>query len=223
MTIFSLVVVIGVPWCQENIGSFDLMAGRRSCGAAPSEIRVWASEHNSRRAEDIDNLQKWIARHPGQINKQYGAFCDTPLHFAARFGREDVADALIAGGADVNAPNKRDERPLHTSATYGHPSVAQALLSRRAEVNVTDRGGNTPLHSAASGLGGQDDVDGRVRVARLLLAAGARVNARNPGGFTPLRYAWMNRNTTMVEVLLAYGADPRSAEEPSSGADGRAR
>lgn len=44
-------------------------------------------------------LQKWIARHPRQINKQYGAFCETLPHVAAKWGREDLAELLIAGGA----------------------------------------------------------------------------------------------------------------------------
>jgi hypothetical protein len=40
------------------------------------------------------------ARTPRQINKQYGAFCETLLHVAAKWGREDLADLLIAAGAD---------------------------------------------------------------------------------------------------------------------------
>jgi hypothetical protein len=213
MTVFCALVLIGVPWCQATFGTFDPMTNSRSCGNPPSEIRVWAFTHHTRRPEDVTDLQKWIGRHPRQIDKWYGAFCDTPLHYAARFGRADLADALIAGGATVDAPNRRDERPLHTAATYGHPDVVERLLARGADVNASDRGGKTPLHAAVSGLAGLNSPEGRVRVARLLLEAKADVNARDPGGFTPLRYAWGNRNTAMVELLLSYGADPRGAED----------
>ena len=223
---FSLVVMIGVPWCHENIGSVDLLTGNRTCGAAPSEIRVWAFEHHTRRPEEAENLQKWIGRNPRRINRQYGAFCNTPLHLAARFGREDLAGLLIAAGADVEARNELDERPLHTSATYGRPAVVQLLLARGAGVDARGPGGKTPLHAAASGLSDQSNIGARMKVARLLLAAGADVNARQPGsGFTPLRYAtsYESRNSQMAELLFAHGADPRGAQEPPSPAASRAR
>jgi len=217
---FCLVTIVGVPWCHTHIGSYDLMTGNRSCPVAPAEIRVWTFTHHTRRAEEATNLQKWIARHPGQINKQYDAFCDTPLHLATRFGREDLAALLIAAGADVEARNELNHRPLHVAATYGRPTVAKLLLARGADLNARDRGGKTPLHSAALGLGGQSDIDARIDVARLLLAAGADVNAREPGsGFTALRYAsfYESRNAAMTALLLEHGADPRGAEERPPG------
>jgi hypothetical protein len=214
-----LVAVIGVPWCQENVGYIDLMSGDRGCGAAPPEIRIWAFHHHTRSAEELVNLQRWTARHRGRVNNRYGAFCDTPLHFAARFGREDLADTLIAAGADVEAQNELHERPLHLSATYGQPAVVKRLLAGGADVEARGPAGKTPLHAAALGLGGQSNIDGRIEVARLLLAAGASVNARQPGsGFTPLRYAtsFESRNTAMADLLFAHGAEPPDAAERTS-------
>ena len=211
----GLAVALGIPWCQENVGSIDLMTGNRACGAAPSEIRVWSGNHHTQRPGEAADLQKWIQQNPGRINRQYGAFCDTPLHSAARFGREDLADLLIAAGANVEARNELDERPLHASATYGHPTVAKLLLARGADVNARGQGGKTPLHAAACGVGQPSDVEARIEVAKLLLAAGADVNAREPGsGFMPLRCAtsWESRNKTMADLLLSHGADPRGAE-----------
>jgi hypothetical protein len=216
MTAFSLATVIGVPWCTENVGSIDLMTGNRSCPTAPSEIRMWAGNHQARRAEEVVSLKRWIARHPGRIDRRYGAFCDTPLHLAAKFGREDLAESLLAGGSNIEARNELNERPLHVAATYGQPAVAKLLLARGADVNARDPSGKTPLHDAASGLGTQSQIAGRIEVAKLLLAAGADVNARQPGsGFTPLRYAshYESRNATMAALLFAHGADPGGAEE----------
>ena len=42
-----------------------------------------AGNYHARRAEEIVNLQEWIARYPGRLNKQYGAFCDGPSPFEA--------------------------------------------------------------------------------------------------------------------------------------------
>jgi ankyrin repeat protein len=212
---FGLTVAIGVPWCQNTFGYFNVLTGRRLCAAAPSEIHVWMLHDHTRRPEEAVNLQKWIARNPRRIKKQYGAFCDTPLDLAARFGREDFADALIAAGADVEAPNKLHERPLHISAAYGHPAVVRLLLARGADVNATDPWGKTPLHSATYGLGTQSNIAGRLEVAKLLLAAGANVNARARNGFAPLRSAtsYESRNPDMAALLLSYGADPGGADE----------
>lgn len=211
----GLAVVIGVPWCHENVGSIDLMTGNRACATAPSEIRVWSSHHHTRRPEESTDLQTWTARNRDRIDRPYGAFCDTPLHLASRFGREDLAELLIAAGANVEAPNELDERPLHVAATYGRPSIARLLLARGAAVDARSRG-KTPLHAAAFGVGQPSDVDARVGVAKLLLAAGADVNAREPGnGFMPLRYAKSlgSGNTAMADLLLSHGADPRGAEQ----------
>src|SRR5262245_56732459 len=101
MVSICLVTIVGVPWCHENVGSIDLMTGNKSSATAPREIRSWAGNYHTRRAEEVDSLQRWIVRHPGGINKQYGAFCETPLHLAAQFGREDLAGPLIAAGANV--------------------------------------------------------------------------------------------------------------------------
>jgi Ankyrin repeats (3 copies)/Ankyrin repeat len=210
-----LMVAIGIPWCHENVGSIDLMTGNRNCGAAPSAIRVWSGNYLTPRPEEAGDLRKWIARHPNGINNQYGARCDTALHSAARFGRADLADLLIAAGANVEAPNEYDEQPLHTAATYGRASVVKLLLSSGADVNARGPGGKTPLHAAAFGVGQASDMAARVEVATLLLAAGADVNAREPGsGFMPLRYAtpFGSRHTAMADLLVSQGADPRGAE-----------
>jgi ankyrin repeat protein len=203
-----------VPWCQQNFGYLVPLAGIRGCAAAPSEVSVWAFHNRSRRPKDSVDLRKWISRHPGRINDQYDAFCDTPLHLAARFGREDLAEALVATAADVEARNKLGEHPLHVAAAYGHPAVVKVLLAGHADVGARDRGGSTPLHAAAFGHGGRENLDARIEVAKSLLAAGADVNAQDGSGFMPLRYAasWESRNMAMAELLLSYGADPRGAK-----------
>lgn len=204
----------GVPWCRQSFGYFDL-AGNRGCAAAPSEVEVWAFHNRSRRPQDSVDFRKWISRHPRRINDQYGARCDTPLHLAARFGREDLAEALVGAAADVEAQNENGEHPLHVAAAYGHPAVVKVLLAGHADVGARDRGGRTPLHAAAFGHGGRENLDARIEVAKLVLAAGADVNAREGGsGFTPLRYASGSegRNRAMAEFLLAHGANPFGAK-----------
>jgi Ankyrin repeats (many copies) len=218
----SLAAPLVLSFCQSIVG---YMHANRGCGAPPKEIRLWAWAYDNRGPEGALNLQLWIARHPHRINKPYGEFCDTPLHYTARFGREDLAELLIAAGADVEARNGRDERPLHVSATRGRPTVVTLLLARRADVDARGADGKTPLHVAALGLSGQSNVDARLEVTKLLLAAGANTNARDDRGFTPLRYALAleGRNTPMADLLLAHGGDPRGAEGRTPAPATRAR
>jgi len=75
-----------------------------------------------------------------------------PLDYAALHGRADLADLLIAFGADMNAKdNLYGETPLHYAiefAPHGHLEVAQLLIDRGADVNVKDANGLTPLDYA---------------------------------------------------------------------------
>jgi ankyrin repeat protein len=78
-----------------------------------------------------------------------------PLDYAAMHGRADVAELLIAFGADMNAKdNLFGETPLHYAiaacqfAPQGHLEVAQLLIQRGADVNAKDAKGLTPLDYA---------------------------------------------------------------------------
>jgi len=75
-----------------------------------------------------------------------------PLDYAAMHGRADVAELLIAFGADMNAKdNLYGGTPLHYAIWYapqGHLEVAELLINRGADVNAKDAIGLTPLDHA---------------------------------------------------------------------------
>src|SRR5579875_1225227 len=62
---------------------------------------------------------------------------ETPLHWAASSDDVDVAEALIDGGADVEAPGGSiaDGSPLDNAIGYGCWRVARLLVSRGAKVD----------------------------------------------------------------------------------------
>jgi ankyrin repeat protein len=125
----------------------------------------------------------------------------SPLHLAAFFGRPEIAEILLANGADVDARSKNQMRntPLHAAVAGKRTDIASVLLNHGAEVNATQHGGWTPLHAAAQ--------NGDVELARLLISLGADVKARAENNQTALDLALTKGHPAVVELLEQHGAD----------------
>jgi len=53
---------------------------------------------------------------------------ETPLHIAARTGRQDIVEKLIEHGASVMARTKDGSTPLHYAAAFGQSHVIEPLV-----------------------------------------------------------------------------------------------
>ena len=73
---------------------------------------------------------------------------ETPLHYAASSDDADVAEALIEGGADIEAPDGSIGAPLDNAVGYGCWHVARLLVTRGARVDKA-------WHAAALGMLGR--------------------------------------------------------------------
>ena len=144
--------------------------------------------HDAVLAGDLELVNHFITVHMADVHETW--FAHTPLHFAASGGHADIAAALLAAGASVNAKNENDETPLHFVALNfsvggGHASVVAALLAGGAEVNAKNEDDETPLHFAVEG--------GHASAAAALIAGGAHWGeaacgigeATNPAGAAP--------------------------------------
>ena len=106
----------------------------------------------------------------------------TPLHWAAPEGHKEIAELLIAKGANVNAKSDDEGMThLHFAAYVGRREIAELLIAAGADVNATDKHVMTPLHKVA--------VVGHKEIAELLIAKGGDVNAKDVDGETPLDLA----------------------------------
>lgn len=55
---------------------------------------------------------------------------DAVLHVAAAAGYQDIVEALIANGADVNLVNFDGQTPLHLACEKNHESIALCLVEK---------------------------------------------------------------------------------------------
>lgn len=118
------------------------------------------------------------------------------LVIAARNGSAGAVDALLAGGAKVNARTPAGDSALMTAAITGNVEIARKLRQRGAELEGPAW---TPLIYAATG--GHDPM------VTYLLAEGANINAASPNGTTALMMAVREGKGSVVTLLLSKGAD----------------
>jgi ankyrin repeat protein len=108
--------------------------------------------------------------------------------------------------AYVDSRDKDGTTPLMHAilADPPYPEMIEYLLDHGADVNAADKAGWTPLHFAAR--------DQNAIIVKILLGRGAVVDPVDDNGSTPL---WQCINATyppdptVVDFLLAHGADPR--------------
>lgn len=95
----------------------------------------------------------------------------TPLHLAAFYGRNDVAEYLLAHGADVNAQGAfAATEPLENAAWRGYADVVETLIAHGADLEAKDtRFGRTALGWAV--------VRGRKAAVEVLVKHHANVTA----------------------------------------------
>ncbi len=156
------------------------------------------------------------------------------LHFAAREGDIESANALLDAGANVNQTTEYGWTPLLTAINNRNYALASVLIDRGADPNIANRGGWTPLYIATDNrnIEGGDypvpkpDLD-HLDIITQLLDKGANPNARVKddtltrtiftmqwffeNGATAFARAAQSSDTVLMKLLLKYGADPRLA------------
>ena len=156
----------------------------------------------------------------------------TPLHWAVHRNDLKGAEALIRGGADVNAANRYGVPPLSLAATNGNAPMLELLLKAGANPNAAQAEGETVLMTAArtgvpaavrtiikygavvnavEAWRGQTALmwaaaEGHAGAVEALIEAGAQVNARSKAGWTAVLFASREGRTEAVKALLAGGA-----------------
>ena len=203
---------------QPRHATFDKLITdfiRKHGGKSGESLKAKESIHIAAKTGNIKAVKQHLAAGVDVNAKGSGAFGfgammggggeRTPLSWATSGAHKEVAELLIAEGADVNAKDEHGGTPLHQAASWKKKEMVELLIAEGADVNAKKDRGMTPLLYAIIG--------GDYGIVELLIAKGADVNAKRDGGGTPLHQAASDGHEEIVELLIANGADVNAKDE----------
>jgi len=165
---------------------------------------------------------------------------NTPLIWAVTSdGSEEMLEALVDHGADINVQNYIGETALYIASARGLADKVEYLLENGARTQITNLDGATALHAACAGgheyavevlirfgafLNAGDDEDdtplhwaireSQKEIIRMLVEAGCELNCVNSDGETPLALAIALEASNIVESLIGMGAQQQEVALP---------
>ena len=128
---------------------------------------------------------------------------DAGLLEAVRTGDTAAVEALLDGGADVNATAADGTTPLHWAVYRDDLPTVERLIRAGAAVDAANRYGVRPLSLASAG--------GGAGIVEALLAAGADP-ATPTAGEPPILSAARTGSLDAVRLLVRHGADSNARE-----------
>ncbi len=144
-----------------------------------------------------------LERHPQIVHSVAGS--PPNLHRAIARGDRQMAELLLAHGADVNQVDQsQGYTALHYALARDGSEFVQLLLLHKADVNARDAQGKTVLHHCCQ--------YGQKELPAVLLAHGADVNAKDNDGRTPLHHAVQYGGSRLVQEFLSAGANVDAAD-----------
>ena len=130
---------------------------------------------------------------------------ETPLCAAAGIGDDAIIAALVAAGANPDAPNRHGERPLHLACRAGHEAAARALIDGGADVNAKTvsnpnnaDSGQTVLIAALSSR--------KLPLIAMLVERGADPQGADDRGWSALAYAQFASGKRIADFLAKAAA-----------------
>ena len=179
-----------------RVFAVSLLIALTACTSKPTDSRLAYELRAHVRKGQIQVARAVLERRPHLVHadnfftERYQDQGFNALHWAAFWGRLDVARLYLKYGAPPDVRGPSSQRPLHT-ALEGRPynkapfkKVLRFFVEAGANVNARDDGGATPLHWAAMIATGD--------MISVLLDSGADPYARDKEGRTPLHWVAAN-------------------------------
>ena len=167
-----------IKFCKDKFGGKDVS----------NQLKILKDSTNN-------DEQKAVALN--ELLEMKGGSNNNLLHYVANYNEQNIAEALIKAGADVNAKNNDNETPLHVT---NNAQIAEALIKYGADVNAKNKNDSTPLHKAVH----KQKLD----LVEILIKNNAVLDYQDlPNGDTPLHLAVYSNNENIVKALLNVGAN----------------
>ena len=156
------------------------------CGPSVPDISI----HQAAEEGNFEAVKQHLAAGTDVNAKNEDDYGLTPLYYATGEGHKEIAELLIAEGADVNMKDDNGGTPLHYAASFGHKEASELLIANGADLNAIVVDGQTPLLMAVA--------KGHKEIIELLIAKGADINAKNAFNKTPLDAASDFKHTEIL-------------------------
>lgn len=190
---------------RKTSGPAQATAGsRREQDESDDEVALSKRLYSAVEHGDLDMLKALVDK-GADVSGRTSVFDKTPLHWAAFFKQEAVAEYLLEKGALIEALDAEERTPLHMAALEGSLEILEIFLRAGASVNKKDRAGKSAIHGAAE--------KGTGEMVTALIRNGADGGDRAGRGDTPLHWAAFKGNIETAGVLLSRGADANAADD----------
>jgi ankyrin repeat protein len=231
--------------CAASQNNLEMVQLLLQYGADPkaAEETLWTALHLSAQHDHphtLDVVMLLIASQDVDVNAKTVDNV-TALYLAVQSNRVDVAECLIAAGADLDISTDKDIRALELAIVKSNLAMVNLLLDHGADPQRVDERGLSILHVAAAGKSNvatikrilEEDIDldlrshgmaqatalhvavraNKVDIVECLLVAGANVEIESGNDVTALEIAVGLGNLAMVNLLLDHGADSQRVDK----------
>jgi len=173
----------GFKYAQETKNDYQFVYGR-AYSVRDAELLEAVSKRDALAVRAL--LDKGVS--PNQTDR----FGYSILVGAIRIGAIEIAESLVAAGADVLAEGKMKGDALWIASAEGHLKMLELLLSKAK--------GDGRLQRSLDVAFGWAVLGGHLEIIRLLLDSGANVNRRDESGQSPLMFACIRGHEGVWEV-----------------------
>ncbi|HLJ97520.1 MAG TPA: ankyrin repeat domain-containing protein [Gemmataceae bacterium] len=147
-------------------------------------------------AGNLETVKQLLAKDPSLVDTQYAY--RTPLYFAVRENRVEIAAFLLDRGANPLGLAVHDSL-LQVAHDRGYAAMEKLLESKLANLH-----GASPKGEAVAAAIREHDL---AKVTALLDTAPELLHAGDRRGNQPIHWAAMTRQLDILDLLLARGAD----------------